>query len=232
MFEEIEQNISSQAQSLSEAEMGDFKNKLRTMPKLALQYSDWLRDLEKYRLTIEINAKNYTEKLRQIQEKLPNEDLSFWSVFNQEVCGKFQQQIQVNLGYFVPSSDLIEKAITSIRGIVEIEQAESDRALERAMKDKEEAEQQRGKNLQIWLAAIGSGLAVSGISAQTAAKPVETILKQFSPKQSLECPNAGLGTCLGYSFSYVLFHVGIGVIAALVVGLLTKRFFKRSRLSS
>jgi hypothetical protein len=79
---------------------------------------------------------------------------------------------------------------------------------------------------------VGTGLAVSGISAQTAAKPVETILAQFSPKQSFDCPKAGLLPCLGYSFFYVLFHVGIGVIAALVVGILTKRFFERSRLSS
>jgi hypothetical protein len=250
MFEDIEQNISSQAQSLSEAEMGDFKNKLRTMPKLALQYSDWLRDLEKYRLTIEINAKNYTEKLRQIQEKLPNEDLRFLSLFNQEICSKFQQQIQVDLGYFLPSSDLIDKAIASIRGIVEIEQAESDRSLAGAMSAKEEAErerekkleesrrkeekaaEEREKRLQLWIALVGTGLTVSGISAQTAAKPVETILTQLYPKQSLDCPKAGLVPCLSYSGFYVLFHVGIGVIAASILGLIIWLVSKTSKRTS
>jgi len=211
----IEQNISSQPQSLTQAEMGDFKNKLRTLPQLALQYSGWLRDLDKYRLTIETNAKNYTEKLRQIQEKSPNEDLRFLSVFNQEVCGKFQQQIQVDLGYFVPSSDLIDKAINSIRGIVEIEQAESDRKRE-----------QQQKKLERIVALVGTGLAVSGLSAQSPGKPVETILAKLSPKQSFNCPNEGLAPCLRYSSFYVLFNLGVGVIAALILGLILHLYQK------
>ncbi len=238
----IEQNISNQAQNLSETEMSDLKNKLKAMPKLALQYSDGLRDLEKYRLTIEINTKNYTEKLRQIQEKSPNEDLSFLSVFNQKVCGKFQEQIQVDLGYFVPSSDLIDKAISSIRGIVEIEQAERDRALEKALREKEEADrarekqlesirhqeekaaEEREKRLEFLIAVVGTGLAVSSISSQTDAKPVKAILKQiYYPHQSFDCPKAGLNPCLLYSGVYVLFHVGVGAIAASILWVIIRK---------
>ena len=176
-IEGIEENISSEAQSLSQAEMGDLKNKLRTMPKLALQYYDWLRNLEKYRLTIKINAKNYTEKFRQIQEKMPNEDLRFLSLFNQEICGKFQQQIQVDLGYFVPSSDLIDKAITSIRGIVEIEQAERDRALEKVLRKKEEEDKKRENRRGLLIALVGTGLTVTGISTESPGKLEQVILK-------------------------------------------------------
>ncbi len=109
--------------------------------------------------------------------------------------------------------------------IIEIEQVERDRALEKALRDKEEAAEKREKRLQLWIALVGTGLAVSGISAQTDAKPVETILPQLYPQiypnqQSLDCPKAGLNPCLIYSAAYVVFHVGIGAIAASVLGLI------------
>ena len=191
---EIEQNISSQAQSLSETEMSDLKNKLKAMPQLALQYSDWLRELEKYRLTIEINAKNYTEMLRQIQEKSPNEDLGFLSVFNQEVCIQFQEQIKVDLGYFIPSSDLVDKAIASIRGIVEIEQAERDRSLERTVQ------------------VIGTGLAVGAIVASSSPNSLreEPILPPFASD-----------TLHPFCFSFLV-SFSFAVIAGLLVWLWTR----------
>ncbi|NEO95607.1 MAG: hypothetical protein F6K56_37735, partial [Moorea sp. SIO3G5] len=83
-YEKIKQIINEITQSqdnhrsLSEAELLDFKKKLRILPKLDLNYSDWLRQLESYSLTMKINAHNYSEKLQQIKEKLPkDEDLSF-----------------------------------------------------------------------------------------------------------------------------------------------------------
>ncbi|NEP52992.1 MAG: hypothetical protein F6K65_31015, partial [Moorea sp. SIO3C2] len=163
---------------LSDDDLLDFKKKLRILPKLDLNYSDWLGQLERYSLTMKINAHNYSEKLQQIQEKLPNdEDLSFLSVFEHKISPTYQDQIQINLSYFGHSSALLDKAISSIRGIVEIEQAERDRALEKALRDKEEADrarekkleesrrqqekaaEEREKNLERWIASVGTGLA-------------------------------------------------------------------------
>ena len=101
----------------------------------------------------------------------------------------------------------------TIRGIVEIEQAESDRALATALREKEEAAEKREKQLEeirrkeektaeerekrlqlrialvgTGLAFIGTGLTVSTISSQTDAKPVKAILTQIYPNQSFDCP--------------------------------------------
>ena len=192
---------------LSQAELLDFKKKLRILPKLDLNYSDWLRQLERYSLTIKTNGHNYSEKLQQLQEKLPkDEDLSFLSFFSDQHSCTYQEQIQRDLSYFAHSSGLLDKAISSIRGIVEIEQAE------------------REKRQQLWITFVGTGLAVSGISSQSDAKqPLEVILTKLDPKGSLDCPKpeAGLYPCLSYSVVFVLFHVllgvGVGAFAALIV---------------
>jgi len=42
-----------------------------------LKYSDFLGQLERYSLTININAHNYSEKLQQLQEKLPKDEGRF-----------------------------------------------------------------------------------------------------------------------------------------------------------
>ncbi len=52
---------------------------------------------------------------------------------------------------------------------------------------------------------------VTGISSQSPGKPVESMI-------ALDCPNASFTPCLGYSGLFMLFHVSIGAIAALVVG--------------
>lgn len=246
LYAQLEGEIKDFFQLPNEAEkrLQQLKQKLSQIPPKNFEYSRQLRDIGDHQTAIATNAKNYEYWLKKICESsLEGDRLEFLDDFHQQTCQRFQNQIQTDLNYLNPGEQLFEQMLMAIRGIVEIEQAESDRALAKVMKEKEQAAEarekqleeirrkeekaaeEREKNLQFWLTILGTGLAVSGISAQTAAKPVETILKQFSPKQSFDCPKAGLVPCLGYSFFYVLFHVGIGVIAALVVGILTKRYF-------
>ena len=103
------------------------------------------------------------------------------------------------------------------------EKEEADRAREKQLESirhqEEKAAEEREKRLQLWIAVVGTGLAVSSISSQTDAKPVKAILNQiYYPHQSFDCPKAGLNPCLICTSSYVLFCVGVGAIAALVVG--------------
>ena len=149
--------VSNTITGLSNIELKNYKNKLSIFPLLDLQYSEYLTEFDKYRLTIETNTKNYAEKLRQIQEKAANENLQFFSNFNQIISIKFSNQIQTDLGYFANTPGLIDKAITSIRGIVEIEQAERDRSLENTI-----------QRLGI---AFGGGAIVSGVVTQHIDKP-------------------------------------------------------------
>ena len=108
----------------------------------------------------------------------------------------------------------------TIRGIVEIEQAESDRALEKRLRKKEEEDKKRENRRGLLIALVGTGLTVTGISTQSPGKLEQVIIKQIKPNQSFNCPKAGLNPCLIYSGVYVVFHVGVGAIAASVLGLI------------
>ncbi len=219
-----------------EARLQQLKQKLTQMPPKMFEYSRYLRDIEDHKTAIATNAQNYEYWLGKIRESsLEGDDLEFLANFLNQRSQQFQNQIQVDLNYLKPGQQLFEQMLGTIRGIVEIEQAESDRALEKALREKEEAAEarekqleeirrkeekaaeEREKRLQFWIALVGTGLAVSAISAQTSAKPVETILTYLSPNQSLDCPKAGLNPCLIYSGVYVVFHVGVGAIAALIL---------------
>jgi len=146
---------------LSNYELKSYQTQLNILPSVDLRYSENFAELDKYRLTIEINTKNYREKLKQIQikvqEKFPSEDFSFLEYFHEIISTKFAAQIKADLGYFTHTSGLVDKAITSIRGIVEAEQAERDRSLE--------------NTVQVLGIAFGGGAIVSGVVTQNINKP-------------------------------------------------------------
>ncbi len=137
--------------------LNELKNKLKELPQLALTYTRLLRNLEDYHNTITINDYNYSEKLQQISGIIQNDDLLFLKTFAQENSPFFQKQIQADLGYFRHGSTLLDQAIASIRGIVEIEQTERDRSLE--------------KTIQIIGVGLGAGAIVSGVVTEHIDKP-------------------------------------------------------------
>ncbi len=232
LYAELEQEIQlfKELPTQPEARLEQLKQKLTQMPPKTFEYAGYLRDIEDHKTAIATNTKNYEYWLGKIRESsLQGDDLEFLANFLNQTCQRFQDQIQVYLNYLKPGQQLFEQMLGTIRGIVEIEQAESDRALSKALREKEAAAEEREKRLQLWIALVGTGLAVSGISAQTAAKPVETILTYLSPNQPLDCPKAGLNPCLIYSGVYVVFHVGVGAIAALVLGLIIWLVPKQSK---
>jgi predicted ester cyclase len=112
------------------------QKQLKAFPKLAFQYTRLLLNLEDAQNTIAINADN-------------SGNIDFLENFLNKNCVTFQRQIQADLGYFRHGSQLLDQAINSIRGIVEIEQTESDRSLE--------------KTIQILGIGFGGGGIVSGV---------------------------------------------------------------------
>lgn len=155
--------------SISQEDLNQCKKHLKDIPQKYLAYSRLIRDLDHYRLTIDINAQNYKREIRDIQSLNPNEDLSFLSHFFEEDCRLFREQIQSDLGYFQHGAALLEKALTAIQGRIEIEQAESDRTTQSLISQKEEADKIRDRNLQTGIAILGFGLGAAqvGISAAT-----------------------------------------------------------------
>lgn len=182
-YQEIEDAIDLPKKGeVTTSELKDLKNKLKELPKISLKYTRLLRNLEDYQNTIAINETNYLERLQQIRGIIKKSDLLLLETFSQQNSPLFQKQIQADLGYFRHGSTLLEQAISSIRGIVEIEQAERDRSLE--------------NTIQIVGVGLGAGAIVSGVVTQHIDKP-------FAPI-SLNNPPHPIVTSLFWSFAATL----------------------------
>lgn len=178
-YNKIEQEIDAvenitTTDTLSEDDLNKLQQKLKILAKSASEYTRLLRDLEEQRHTIAINTRNYGEKLKQIKVKIEKEnsfwfanDLDFLERFLSSNCRRFQSQIKANLGYFLPGEGLIDRAIASIRGIVEIEQTRIDR---QRQKDEQKARDNiatADKALQNEIQAIGIAVGAGAIMAST-----------------------------------------------------------------
>ncbi|MDJ0615990.1 MAG: hypothetical protein QNJ63_04430 [Calothrix sp. MO_192.B10] len=170
--------------TLNKAELKEFKHYLKDIPQKYLSYSQLIRELEQYRLTIEINAQNYRREIRDIQSQLPSEDISFLRKFSDEECHLFIEQIQADLGYFQDGAALLEKAMTAIQGRVEIEQAESDRTTQEILRQKEKKDKILNDKLQTAIAILGFGLGAAQIGTGTAAY----IIPQQQPPTPIQPP--------------------------------------------
>ncbi|MEZ2317862.1 MAG: hypothetical protein ACBR15_02525 [Microcoleus sp.] len=134
------------------------KIKLKELLRESLNYERALECLEDFNNTINIHVYNYQEKLLQIGDKseLIPDDLTAFNFFVDRTCRYFQEQIKGDLGYFKHGTDLIKIAVELVGGIVDIEQAECDRSLERKIE------------------ILGAGLGAGGIVVSAVSAYVET----------------------------------------------------------
>jgi hypothetical protein len=155
----VEQDIKNLQQKTNHAgeekllDLRAFKEDIKTLLKDSLRHQATLQKLEDFDNTIAINVYNYQQKLLEISDRchLLPEELTTFSFFADKTAPHCQRQIQGDLGYFKHGTDLINTAIASIRGIVEIEQAEIDRELQ--------------NTIQSVGTGIGVGVGVGGIVA-------------------------------------------------------------------
>jgi CBS domain containing-hemolysin-like protein len=82
--------------------------------------------------------------------------LEVFQIFGEKEAIAFQAQISADLNYFKPGYVLLDTAIASIRGLVEIDQAERDRIL-----------QDQNQKLQDQIQALGVGIAAGAIVASS-----------------------------------------------------------------
>ncbi|MEG4943056.1 hypothetical protein [Microcoleus sp. F4-D5] len=98
-----------------------------------------VRYLKEDKNTIDTNAENYGDALTKIRSLcIPGDNLDFLQKFLDLAENKYQRQIEIDLNYLIASQDLFQQSISTVRGMVEIEQVEFDR-------EKEERERQRDR---------------------------------------------------------------------------------------
>ena len=167
--------------TFSEDELQTLKTTLKKFLKTSLDYSQQLRNLEYTGNTIAINAKNYRVTL-DYMEKLAGTRLEALWLFAEKEAIAFQNQIDADIKYFRQGYGLLDKAIATLRGLVEIDQAQRDRdRLEREKEADDEAkkEQKRReaaeKDLQDQIQAIGVGVAAGAILASSSSLIIEPV---------------------------------------------------------
>jgi len=141
--------------NLSDDELQTLKTHLKKLLKTSLIYSQQLRNLEYAQNTIAINARNYQAILTYMAE-LAATPLEIFQIFGEKDSVIFQSQISADLNYFKQGYILLDTVISSIRGLVEVDQAERDRIL-----------QDQTQQLQDQVQAIGVGIAAGAIVASS-----------------------------------------------------------------
>ncbi len=174
-----------------------FKGLLTQLPATAFKYARYCRDLEDCATTIDINAENYENQLSQLPG-FPGDDRAFLKDLMTGSHSKFLRQIEADLKYLAPGRELFSQMLSTIRGLVEIEQAERDRQLEETLHSKEEAEKQRTEKLQNTIQALGAGVGVAGIMASS----YQFIKEPWQWPPSLSLPPHPFVGSVGLSFVF------------------------------
>jgi hypothetical protein len=137
-------------------------------------YASYIIALQQQENIIKTNLENYDRRLETIGEKMGNdaEAFKFMAKFSDFVKEKYVGQVESDNRSLSASLRLLENAIQTIEGIIEIERAESDRTL------------------NVTIAAAGVGIATSGVAASVYAG-------QIKPPQNPMDANVVFGLSMG-----------------------------------
>lgn len=190
----------------SKKRLKQFKKMLEAIPPQSFAFDCYLRSLSDHYFTVENNAKNYIYNLEELKrrssdyENLSNsEDLNVFQDFYIRIDRTYLPQIQSYINYLAPGKELYSKMLESIRGLVEIEEAERDRRLEDTLQ-------------KISLALGFGGLVASSSPSALQEKPFTL----FSQQQ----PYAAISQLHPFIFSSSIIFIGASMgwlIASLLI---------------
>lgn len=155
----IREEIESKSKLPDDLDLAALKTQLKELLKTVPKYTSQLRNLEDCLNTLNIHARNYQLKLKRLQGQVKDE-LDIFGRFAERESETFKLQIQADLNYSKPGSQLLDQAISSIRGLVDIDQAESDRKLQETLQNSEKGEKKRDRDLENTIQAVGTGIGV------------------------------------------------------------------------
>ncbi len=200
-IKKVPSNITNNGQrDLSDEDLKLLKWEIKNLLDWSLRYSQRIRSLGTFQNTIEINRQNYLDTLSRMEVKSQS-DLGIWRDKADRTFERFQRQIEVDLVYLQQGERLLDTAINSIRGLVEIDQAERDRILENQIQ------------------SIGVGIAAGAIVASTSGLIFqETMTFPGQEQRGEKLHPFTLAFLLSFTFAGVAWWV-----AKLLIGLGRKR---------
>ncbi|EDX77666.1 hypothetical protein MC7420_2990 [Coleofasciculus chthonoplastes PCC 7420] len=220
LYSQLEQQIQTLPNLTTnpQTRLDALKNLLNQIPPTSLKYSRCLRDLRAHQTAIETDITNLEECQTQIKAigNIPQ----FWGKFLKE-SHVWKQQIQTDINYLSPGQDLFGQMLETVRGIVDLDQAQRDTFRRNRLRQR--ALDQKLQNLELWIAVVGTGLAVSGISSQVDSQPIQTFLQNQTNSETPVCPGAGVVKCTTYNGLNILIHIIIAFAIALPIGLILRQ---------
>lgn len=185
LYSDLEQDIQNFSKTIanSETRLKNLQELLTKNPEQYLKFTCSLRDLQAHKIAISTNIKNYNTCLKKIKEfgDIPQ----YWESVLERTYQHWEEQIQLDIDYLSPGQTLFEQMISTVRGIVEIEQAE----LERTRQAQEKIRDQKLQNtIQAVGAGIGAGVGTAGILA-TSYPLIEREWKLPSPQYPILPPH-------------------------------------------
>lgn len=155
-------------------------------------YANYLSRLEEQQNTIKSNLTNYQIRLKTIAKLEPNptsnQPLGFLESFSDFATEKYLPQIEADRASLSAGLRLLENAIKTIEGIIEIEQTKSDRALNRT----------------IFIAS--TGLAASGVTATLVSTQVKSPANNKNTMPLEEATAWSIGITFLFLVSAIIFY--------------------------
>ena len=128
-------------------------------------YANYISRLEEQENTIKTNLKNYKRRLETIGKDIGNdaEAFKFMASFSDFAKEKYVWQVAADNRSLSAGLRLLENAIQTIEGIIEIERAKSDRTL------------------NVTIGAVGMGIGISGVVASTYSSQIKSPASPTNP---------------------------------------------------
>ena len=128
-------------------------------------YASNISGLEQQENTIKTNLKNYKRRLETIGKDMGNdaEAFKFMASFSDFAKEKYVWQVAADNRSLTAGLRLLENAIQTIEGIIEIERAKSDRTL------------------NVTIGAVGMGIGISGVVASTYSSQIKSPASPTNP---------------------------------------------------
>ena len=179
-------------QNCSQSDLGELKLALDTNLQSLASYGMNLNLLAIQNPGLITNLGNYQNHLKRLEDKankMAATDLNFLNEFSELAERQYQKQIAQDLASFTPGLDVLKGITDTIRGIVEIEQA------------------QRDRQFQEIVGVAGMGIAAASLVASVSGE-VPSEMKQYPPINTLISPfhltDAGATSLVALSLSIIL----------------------------
>ncbi|MEG3909406.1 hypothetical protein QT979_26575 [Microcoleus sp. w2-18bC1] len=204
-----------QSEQNRQVKLQKLKELLAEVHTKMLAFAQPVRYLQEDRNTIDTNAENYGEALTRIRGLcIPGDNLDFWQRFLDLAEDKYQRQIEIDLNYLIASQNLFQQSISTVRGMVEIEQVELDREQMELYKQQEDREKKRDRQLENIIFFVGT--AIGGGQIFSAAYPlIKDTQIQWQPDFSLPLhPFAAtiiLSLLFGLLFGWLMLGIAVWV---------------------